>query len=478
LKKPVCQQYGCQNKYHLKGCRYCHRAFCPEHRNAFPPSGAFEGKWPPEGHPCPDYIEVHERLREKQAETERTALDRLLSLPQKAFAPQPRPIPWEPTPPHEPRPFKPVEEKKFPWKTILGVLFVAVLIWFFATHPLSTGSSIVLLSSQPCADETSSGSCSQTKPFYCDNGAFVKKPEVCGCQEGYRSYQGDCIKRIECSDETLAPECSANKPFQCTMIGTLKKNSTACGCPEGYKVKEGDCKLIQKCNDGTEYDECSTFKPYYCDNGNLQRKASTCGCPNNQTYVIRGDACEHLVLQDLSIELVNMRDAGIVTTETESRSGINYVNTLRAQYGKNPISFDIRAYNLGLARTRDMFENHYMDHTSPSGECPDNMKLDFGFSANEFLAENAAGTTRSYSNSYYDYVEEKVEVRETIDGWIDSRGHRYNLLYDYHKAGAVVCYGGSCVFLGVNNDLFGSGCHTAAEGIAFWNTAPSQEGEK
>jgi len=35
-----------------------------------------------------------------------------------------------------------------------------------------------------------------------------------------------------------------------------------------------------KCKDGTAYDQCSKEKPYYCYNGELLKKAYTCGCPS------------------------------------------------------------------------------------------------------------------------------------------------------------------------------------------------------
>ncbi len=115
-----------------------------------------------------------------------------------------------------------------------------------------------------------------------------------------------------------------------------------------------------------------------------------------------------------------------------------------------------------------MVEYHYMDHTNPiTGTCPDNMKYQFGFSSNEYLAENAYGDNRPY----YTGVEENA-----INVWFGSRGHRYNLLYP-HSAGAVACSNGYCVFLGLNNDRFGEGCYTGQEGTIFWNSVNRQQYE-
>jgi len=151
------------------------------------------------------------------------------------------------------------------------------------------------------------------------------------------------------------------------------------------------------------------------------------------------------------------------------------LNEIRKSYGKNTISWDNRAYELAVARSKDMYEKDYMDHTSPTGECPENMKKDYGFNSNEYLAENAGGM------SYYSKGSVAGDCDEALDSWLSSRGHRYNLLYGNHKSGAIGCYYELCVFLGVHNDFYGLGgggeCYYASEGEAYWNTAGIQPGE-
>jgi len=142
------------------------------------------------------------------------------------------------------------------------------------------------------------------------------------------------------------------------------------------------------------------------------------------------------------------------TSIEESKKAIDYINSLRIESDRNPIGFDQRAYELSLARVRDTIEYDYFDHTNPiTGTCPDSMKSSFGFSSNEYVAENLAG---GISNPI-----------SAVDLWMTSQGHRYNLLYSTHVAGAVACESGNCAFLGLNYDGFGTGCHTGAEGEAF-----------
>lgn len=48
-------------------------------------------------------------------------------------------------------------------------------------------------------------------------------------------------------------------------------------------------KPILRCNDGTIYSECSVQKPYYCAEGNIIKKATKCGCPQN--YIAENENC-------------------------------------------------------------------------------------------------------------------------------------------------------------------------------------------
>ena len=63
---------------------------------------------------------------------------------------------------------------------------------------------------------------------------------------------------------------------------------------------------------------------------------------------------------------------------------------------------------------------------------------------------------------------------------MESRGHRYNLLYPSHILGVAACYKGACVFLGANKEYYGLGfgpCTTGAEGTAYWETVNKQPSE-
>ena len=184
---------------------------------------------------------------------------------------------------------------------------------------------------------------------------------------------------------------------------------------------------------------------------------------------------------DMSVNEINKIEEKIqeASMPEESSEGyaiksIEYINQKRIQNGKNPITHDSRVYQLAMERAKDMHEYQYLDHTNPiTGTCPYNMKSEFGLNSNENVAENVYlfGTETNptlYNPSYI----------EIIDWWMDSTGHRINLLSYEHVAGSVACYGGFCVFLGLNHGSYGEGCYSASEGQAyasrFDNCTPDQ----
>lgn len=152
------------------------------------------------------------------------------------------------------------------------------------------------------------------------------------------------------------------------------------------------------------------------------------------------------------------------TSEEESLQVIEYINELRAQLGKNRIEWDPRVYALAIAWTKDMFENNYLDHTNLiTGDCPYSIKEKFGIQPNEFVADNGhstnpdGGVTPGFFNPNYKII---------IKKWMESEGHRFNLLYAGHVSGAYACTGGKCTFIGLNYDRYVEGCFTK-EGTRF-----------
>jgi uncharacterized protein YkwD len=160
----------------------------------------------------------------------------------------------------------------------------------------------------------------------------------------------------------------------------------------------------------------------------------------------------------------------------ECKDAFNDINKLRSDYGRKELKWDDRAYELAVDRAKDMDKRNYFDHVTPEGTCAKDMKSLYGFESLEILAENCGGMTH-YSDG--NPIPE-TSVNEAVDSWMNSRGHRYNLLYEDHKSGAIGCYKSICVFYGVHFNQHGLGagsCTSGEEGLAFWNSARKQHDE-
>ena len=162
----------------------------------------------------------------------------------------------------------------------------------------------------------------------------------------------------------------------------------------------------------------------------------------------------------------------------DSMDAFSYINQLRTENGRNKIEWSDDVYELALFRSRDMYNRKYFDHVTPEGKCAKDFKAEYGLS-DYVLAENIGASMWEYSTDNVDYAS-YTNPREQVDGWIKSRGHRYNLLYSDHIMGAVACYQGVCAFLGAHAGPWGLGagpCTTGQEGLAFWRTTSMAPGE-
>lgn len=59
---------------------------------------------------------------------------------------------------------------------------------------------------------------------------------------------------------------------------------------ESKSTQEKSKSEVSRCSDQTPYSSCSTEKPYYCVNGELLKKAFTCGCPEG--YEVNFQDCK------------------------------------------------------------------------------------------------------------------------------------------------------------------------------------------
>ncbi|WP_409344042.1 CAP domain-containing protein [Paenibacillus sp. MBLB4367] len=109
------------------------------------------------------------------------------------------------------------------------------------------------------------------------------------------------------------------------------------------------------------------------------------------------------------------------------KQSLDLANASRARFGLAPFAWDDKAADTARKHSKDMAERNYFDHTNLDGESPfDRMK------ANGIIyrqaAENIAAGQR---NAIYAHA-----------GWMNSLGHRNNLLSDIARLGVGVHFGG------------------------------------
>jgi len=163
---------------------------------------------------------------------------------------------------------------------------------------------------------------------------------------------------------------------------------------------------------------------------------------NNQNYTDRDNAPDANLI--------------IFSSEEDSKKAIGDINNVRKRSGLTPLNYSAKAYKLATARARDMNQYNYFDFTNPQTKsCTDNMKLEFGFTSQEFLAESniryvPIGANIGSANKSLSEVSKKWVEENTIND--------QNFLFPQHVAGAIGCDGNKCVFLALNYAGYGRGC--------------------
>ena len=104
---------------------------------------------------------------------------------------------------------------------------------------------------------------------------------------------------------------------------------------------------------------------------------------------------------------------------------ISLTNRIRLANGVSELAESTLLNRVALARVRDIFEKQYLDHVSPTGESYSDVAQRVGYPY-KFLSENI--------ESGFFLTNQKV-----IDGWMQSPGHRRNLLSgDMEEIGVAV----------------------------------------
>lgn len=120
-------------------------------------------------------------------------------------------------------------------------------------------------------------------------------------------------------------------------------------------------------------------------------------------------------------------------TNDEVRKGyerqiFDLANSIRARNGKLPYTWDGRAATAARNHSEDMAVRNFFGHVNPDGKKPSDRVSSQGISWTSVAENIAAGQTSAIF---------------AHEGWMNSAGHRANILGNCEKLGVGVCFGGS-----------------------------------
>nr|WP_275983461.1 CAP domain-containing protein [Paenibacillus hamazuiensis] len=106
------------------------------------------------------------------------------------------------------------------------------------------------------------------------------------------------------------------------------------------------------------------------------------------------------------------------------------VNQERANAGVKPLVVDQALAAMALDKAKDMYNNHYFDHTSPTYGSPFDMMNSYGISYT-YAGENIAMGQKT--------------PQEVMNAWMNSPGHKQNILSPNYTKIGVAYYNGEWV---------------------------------
>lgn len=115
------------------------------------------------------------------------------------------------------------------------------------------------------------------------------------------------------------------------------------------------------------------------------------------------------------------------TASTYANQVVDLVNQERAKAGLAPLTSDPALTNMALDKAKDMYNNNYFDHTSPTYGSPFDMMNQYGIRYS-YAGENIAKGQRN--------------PQEVMNAWMNSDGHRKNILSANFAKIGVAYYNG------------------------------------
>ena len=145
---------------------------------------------------------------------------------------------------------------------------------------------------------------------------------------------------------------------------------------------------------------------------------------------------------DMSTEDLSGESSGLNSDEIEQLVHAK-VNEKRDLEGLSKLSFDKDLAEIARYHSKDMAQNDYFAHTSPDGEEMEDRYDRFGYDCRADMGGNqyATGGENIFKQSFTGFTFTNEELaNETVEGWMQSPGHRENLLQEYWNTEGIGVY--------------------------------------
>ena len=136
---------------------------------------------------------------------------------------------------------------------------------------------------------------------------------------------------------------------------------------------------------------------------------------NSNEPVLQGDINEDVKESNSNTSNTELTEQDIRAMEEEV---VRLVNEERAKYGLQPLQIDERLMQVAKLKSKDMFDNNYYEHTSPIYGSPFEMLKGFN------ISYNIAGENIHHH---------KQNAKSVVEDWLNSQGHRENILNNNFK---------------------------------------------
>jgi len=429
----TCHYHLCRKKTRVYKCKYCGEYFCKEHLQPRPPGlprfdstkhedKLFIEEWhKPGGHPCVPYLEIWKAEQERKEEEYRQALDRFL-----------RSKPTEREPVHTPKisvsrytPKKSTYQlafyerikqwfnrRKYPYSRLRTRKLMKDLLYF----------SILLVFS------------------------FVIYANI-------ESINEIVIVFLKLGSLLLLGSCILSLKYLYRIVVNLKYGFR--GLKNGYKLiaiilllsvvfygYQNYGTYSSQLNDFLGNIKYSYFNPSFIEPSEIPKLLNTYSENENTQKITNSNTISRITKPEIDILTLEKRIHELVNEE-------------RKKHGLPPLKWDNKLAMIARKHSQDMAINNYFDHINLRGEDPTKRGLKEGYTCyknygsyyTEGIAENIFQNNLYDSVTYingipiYNYNSLEEIAKSTVEGWMESPGHRSNILnnnYDREGIGVAI----------------------------------------